>query len=186
MTMRNAFMSRFGRVLWLAYLIAILPNGAALGQTKSRNLLDHITRDIKIEELERKSEELERKVANLERSVRTLLDSLDWARGWGWVDLSRPTLQVIRPGYSVGQASLEQHLTGVRVRGIILNETAVAQESANFRLTIDGQHQEFFIQRLEPGSASAFEVYVPDVPLDKTRIGKFSYQGSTARYNLTR
>ena len=80
-------------------------------------------------------------------------------------------------------SSVNPHLTGVKIKGRIINSTALARENIEFEITIAGKTKKFSINRISSGNSTGFEVYVPDVPIDKVNIAKFEKISSYALYS---
>lgn len=95
------------------------------------------------------------------------------------VDLSTSDIQDIGNGFSVCKISLEQHLSGVKIRGTIINGTSLNHTMVKFKITVSGQVQYFTVNRINAGSSGKFTVYIPDIPASDTRWGKIEYDHST-------
>jgi len=102
----------------------------------------------------------------------------------GSIDFASSNLQEIGDGFHVGNLSLAQHLTGVKVKGRIINGTSLDHSNVAFHLTIGSQTKEFTINSIPPNTGAYFDVYVPDVPIDRTRWGRIEYQRSSITYYM--
>ncbi len=136
----------------------------------------------KTESLQRQMDSLEIKIIDVRSDVRkleidALLDDIK-----GSVDFSNPNLQDIGDGFMVGKLSVQQHLTGVKVKGRMVNHTALRQENIKLKITIGGYTKEFTINRISSGNSTSFEVYVPNVPIEKTQYGTIRYIESMVYY----
>ncbi len=101
----------------------------------------------------------------------------------GMVDLTVPTMQEIGNGFLAAKLQVEQHLTGVKVRGLMINATALGHQNAKFKITIAGKEKEFSVNRVMIGGSTGFDVYVPDVPLNATNSARLEYVESLVQYN---
>lgn len=120
---------------------------------------------------------LEKRITDAESTIE--LQGIDTSHA---VDLTETSLQDIGDGFNVGDIALTPHLTGVKVRGRIVNGNAVEHRSATFELTVDEQRKQVVIQRLRAGGSAAFDVYVPDVAAANTRFGQLKFVSSTVRF----
>ena len=93
-------------------------------------------------------------------------------------------IQEINNTFLVAELSLEPHLTGIKVKGRIVNSSSLSHENVKFKITVSKQSQEFTLNRVSPGSSTSFEVYVPDVPIKDTRSGEIEYIESMVSYNI--
>ena len=99
------------------------------------------------------------------------------------VDFSVSSIQRINSSFLVAGLSLEQHLTGVKVKGEIINSTTLRYDKIKFQIEIANQKKDIYITRISPGNSTNFEVYVPDVPIENTRYGTIEYISSLVGYN---
>jgi hypothetical protein len=102
----------------------------------------------------------------------------------GAIDFTSTGLQEIGNGFYVVSLSIDQHLTGVMIKGRILNGTSLLHQQAQFNLEIAAQTKDITIDSIPPQNAALFEVYVPDVPIDQAHWGKMSYVRSLIHYYL--
>lgn len=100
----------------------------------------------------------------------------------GIVDLSESVVQPIGNGFLAVKLEANEHLTGLKISGRIINTQCVAHETVKFKLQIAGQSKEFTISRISPGNSTAFSVYIPDVAIGESRVAKISYIESMIRY----
>lgn len=99
------------------------------------------------------------------------------------INLTVPNVQDIDNDYKVTIESVEQHLTGVRVKGRIINSTTLDNEDLSFKIKISNQSQDFYINRISAGNSTGFEVYVPNVPIDQTQYGEIIFVESIVFFN---
>ena len=98
------------------------------------------------------------------------------------IDFSIPGVQDIGEGFSVVQASQEEHLTGIRFTGRVINREAVDHTSVKFQVMVSGKSQGFMINRISSGNSTAFNVYVPDLDASESRYARVQYLGSTVAF----
>ena len=76
------------------------------------------------------------------------------------VDLSVPEFQEIEAGYAIRPRSAVRESSGVRIKGVVVNEKAFAVD-AKFRLSQAEHSQTFLVVDLASGKGEPFEVLVP-------------------------
>ncbi len=116
------------------------------------------------------------------RVIRTM-DARLQKRLWaGGVDLTKAIAQDIGNGFFVSDLSVEEYLTGVKVRGRMINATALDHLNADFEITIAESSREFSVNRIPSGNSTRFEVHVPGVALDKVKESRIRYLRSTVLF----
>lgn len=100
----------------------------------------------------------------------------------GAVNLTSDGLQDIGKGFTVGKIELKQHLTGVKVSGIVINSTSLNHSGVTFRIKIANSVQSFTVNEINSGASSPFSAYIPDIKLEETNFGNISYDNSTVSY----
>jgi hypothetical protein len=98
------------------------------------------------------------------------------------VDFTVPNAQDIGKDFKVANLSVEQHLTGVKIKGRVINATSLRHDNLKFKITIAEKEKDFWINRISSGNSTTFDVYVPDVPLDKAQYGTIEYLESTVSF----
>jgi predicted RNA-binding Zn-ribbon protein involved in translation (DUF1610 family) len=76
------------------------------------------------------------------------------------VDFSLPGVQEIGSDYAILPRSAVRESSGVRFRGVLVNERSLAVD-AKFRLTMGNRSQTFFVENVAPGTGEPFEVFLP-------------------------
>lgn len=122
------------------------------------------------------------KIEKIEKDTSTIMEELQKQREKGLVNLTIPAVQKLDKDFMVAKLSAKPHLTGVMVKGTIINGTPLPQENLKFRITILNSSKEFSIKKLSPGGSKNFEVYVPDVPADKALTARIEHLESTVLY----
>jgi hypothetical protein len=102
----------------------------------------------------------------------------------GAVDFTEPGLQDIGDGFFVIGISVQQHLTGVKVSGRVLNSTSLLHTSVEFQITVGDQSKDFTVASIPSRTAVSFSVYIPDVPVNQTHWGQIKYQRALLNYYL--
>lgn len=100
----------------------------------------------------------------------------------GDVDLTTANIQDVNGDFKVCRLAVNQHLTGVKVTGRIVNATALSFSNTKFSITVDGKSKEFTTLSLGSGRSASFEVYIPDVSVKNTSRGTISFVESTVSY----
>jgi len=98
------------------------------------------------------------------------------------INLTIPGVQRINNDFLVTKLSVEKYLTGVKIRGAIINSTALEQNDAKFRITIADKLTEFTVKRIKPGSSTAFVADILDVPFDRASHADFDFIASSVSY----
>lgn len=122
------------------------------------------------------------KIEKIEKDTTSIMEELQKQKEKGLVNLTIPAVQKLDKDFMVAKLSVKPHLTGVIVKGTIINGTPLPQENIKFRITILNSSKEFSIKKLSPGGSKAFEVYVPDVPADKAQTARIEHLESTVLY----
>jgi hypothetical protein len=99
---------------------------------------------------------------------------LKWERK-NFVDLTYTGSQSIGEIFSIIVEEVKPHLSGIKIKGEILNNSSVICSNIKFRVnfgeTFTEQERELFIlERINPGYSRDFELYIPDVPLEIRHI----------------
>lgn len=77
----------------------------------------------------------------------------------GRVDFKDPGAQEIGQGYAILPLSAVSESGGVRVRGVVVNEKALAVD-AEFRFSLGGHAETFTVANLSPGTGEPFAVFL--------------------------
>ena len=102
------------------------------------------------------------------------------------IDFTVPSVQTLADHkFAVAQLSQEEHLTGIKFRGRIINMTAVDFEGVTFELRVAGEGKEFTISRISSGDSTGFEVYVPDLSANRAETGQIHYRGGMVYFLAT-
>jgi hypothetical protein len=117
---------------------------------------------------------LRRSVEALDRAVTLLSDEQ--------VDLMNPKLQQLRHGFAVSELAIARADTGVRVTGRMINAGSLRYRDATFRLKVEDSSQQFTIDNLGAGGSGAFDVVLPNLPLERGRVATLSFVSSAVEY----
>lgn len=101
----------------------------------------------------------------------------------GYISLTESTIQDLENGFLASGMDLEEHLTGYRVKGRIINNQAVRHRSIKFRLTVADQAKEFVLNQLSPGGSRVFSVYLPDLKAEDVQFGRIEFIESQVAYS---
>ena len=77
--------------------------------------------------------------------------------------------------------SVDPHLTGLKIKGEILNTLAVDREGVSFKVHVGDKSGDFFIDEIPSGVAKKFEVYIPDADKD-AKYAIFEYKSGVVKY----
>ena len=100
------------------------------------------------------------------------------------IDLTIKSFQPISDGFSISIISVDSHLTGVKVKGKILNQQSTAVTDTEFSIEIGNTSQNFEIKRINGGYAANFDVYIPDVNISYTKNAIISWLSSKVQYSF--
>ena len=100
----------------------------------------------------------------------------------GFVDFTSSSIQDIGDGFCVAGIDASIHLTGIKIRGRILNTTSVDHRGATFKVRIGRSSNTLTIMRISSGNSTGFEVYIPDVAPSDAKFGNIKYKSSTVLY----
>jgi hypothetical protein len=145
--------------LWFVLFLAMLAAAAAGGyavylERQDREEIDRLSKQVAA--FEPRFEKFKGAVAELSKGFTGLvLDEVDLTRA-GW--------QPIGKGFYLVDVVVAPQDKGVRVRGKIINVTAVTHEAAVFKLGIGKSTAAINVARAVPGIANPFEVTLADVP----------------------
>lgn len=98
------------------------------------------------------------------------------------INLTIPGVQRINNDFLVTKLSVEKYLTGVKIRGAIINSTALEQNDAKFRITIDDKLTEFTVKRIKAGSSSPFVADILDIAFESASHANFDFIASSVSY----
>ncbi|MBI4689748.1 MAG: hypothetical protein HY754_05735 [Nitrospirae bacterium] len=127
-----------------------------------------------------RSDYLITKVQTLEKDVDTLVRKTTEKKRV--INLTVPTIQKIDDIFMTAKLSAEPYSTGLKVTGLIINSTALGHEDAKFRVTVSNQSKEFTINSIPPGSSKKFEIFIPDVALEKATSAQLQCIESSMSY----
>ena len=102
------------------------------------------------------------------------------------IDFTVPSVQSLSDRrFAVAELSQEEHLTGIKFSGRIINMTAVDFEGVTFELRAAGEGKNFTISRISSGDSTGFEVYVPDLSAAGAKTGQILFRGGMVRFLAT-
>lgn len=84
-------------------------------------------------------------------------------------------------GLYVAIESVDPHLTGLKIKGEILNALAVDRGGLSFKVHVGDKSGDFFIDEIPSGVAKKFEVYIPDADKD-AKYAIFEYKSGVVKY----
>jgi len=98
------------------------------------------------------------------------------------VDFTTPSIQGIGDGFKVVESSQEEHLTGIKFKGRVINAQSIIYENVTFQLSVNGRTRKFTINRISPGNSTGFNVYVPDLKAEDAKYAKVKFIDGSVRY----
>lgn len=166
--------------MWFVFVVAIASSAIVIFKSNYEF-------EKKITELEEKLSKQQKEIDSIHEKNNKLKDGLvayftEMESKEGAVNLTSDGLQDIGKGFTVGKIELKQHLTGVKVSGIIINSTSLNHNGATFRIKIAKSVQSFTVNEINSGASSPFSAYIPDIKIQETNFGNISYDNSTVSY----
>ena len=167
---------------WFLMFLVMLSAAAAGGyavylERQDREEIDKLRKEVV--SFEPRFEKFKAAVGDLSKGFTSLvLDEVDLTHS-GW--------QPIGKGFYLIDVAVTQQEKdkGVRVRGKIINVTAVIHESALFKLGVDKSTALINIQRAAPGVANPFEVALADVTPAAAKKAFIQLESSTISFAST-
>lgn len=128
-----------------------------------------------------------KKVEQLERTVLILdidndLKNDDILYG-NSINITTTSFQKLNDDFSIAIKSVEPHLSGLKLKGLIVNKSSVVHTDLKFK--INNYHTEVATLSLNnamPGQQANFEIYIPDIT-NNTKFLKFLYIESLIHYS---
>jgi hypothetical protein len=102
----------------------------------------------------------------------------------GDVDLSTQSLQKITDELKAGRFIVTQNLDGIKVNGVILNMTAINYKNLELEITVNNESKTINIMSIPAGSGSYFNVYIPNVPINKSRWANIKFKNGLINYKI--
>lgn len=100
----------------------------------------------------------------------------------GVVDLTVSSAQELEEGFALIDASMVQHLSGVKISGGILNTTSLHYPDVEFEILIGTESKKFTVFNVRPGNARRFQVYIPNVDAQALQFCSLNYVRSNISY----
>jgi len=127
-------------------------------------------------------QELQQKLSKLKENTQEVIVDHFLRKLRNVVDFSVPNVQEIGNGFFVVNASQEEHLTGIKFNGRVINAQSVRHKNVSFKLTVDGKSVDFSINQISAGNSTSFSVYVPELKPENARYAKIEYQSSSVEF----
>jgi hypothetical protein len=102
------------------------------------------------------------------------------------IDLTVKSFQNVGGNFCISIESVDPHLSGVTIKGHVLNENATKCTDVKFNVSVGKTKQELNIPEISSGYASKFELYVPDVATEDTKTASVEYESSNVSYLISR
>ena len=101
------------------------------------------------------------------------------------VDLTVKSFQNLGGNFGISIESVDPHLTGVTIKGAILNENSTRRTDVKFNITVGKSKQGLSIPAIPSGYATKFELYVPDVAKEETKTASVEFESSNVSYSIS-
>ena len=132
--------------------------------------------------LETQADELNNRIVKLNEESQEMRYDFLMKKLSGIVDFSASNIQEIENGFLLVKAEQEEHLTGIRFKGRIINAQSISHKSAEFKLTASGKSKEFSINQISAGSSAEFTVYIPEIKAADAQYARIEYVSSSVSY----
>lgn len=100
------------------------------------------------------------------------------------INLTEKGWQELNYGLRIADISVTEHLTGVIVKGRIINTLSVNQSIIKFSMNIGSRNKIFEVtDDIKPGCSAPFEVYIPDVPIKQSNYASIKCISSYINFN---
>lgn len=137
---------------------------------------------LETQKLQQQYERLESDLSKLQSDFRQVYYDYLTRKYDNTVDFTTPGVQDIADGFKVVEASQEEHLTGIKFKGRVINAQSIVYENVTFLLSVNGQTRSFTINRISPGNSTGFNVYVPDLKAEDAQSAKIKFNDGSVRY----
>jgi hypothetical protein len=134
--------------------------------------------------LEEKNNELNEKLVKINAEIQEMRMDFLMRKLSGLIDFSTSNVQEIGNGFFLVKAEQEEHLTGIRFKGRVINAQSIAHNNVEFKLTASENTKEFTINQISAGNSTEFSVYIPDVKASDVRFGRVEYVSSSISYYM--
>lgn len=95
------------------------------------------------------------------------------------ISLTSESYQKINESFTVFIDEVEPHLTGIKIKGGIINTSGVAHENIKFDVTVAEQTKELnILKRINSGYSRNFELFIPNVPVEKSEYATIKFVNS--------
>lgn len=111
-----------------------------------------------------------------------LLEQIVYQDVYSRIDLTKTSFQSIPKGFEIAIKNVDAHLTGIKIKGEVLNTQSVDYENLNLTIEVGQTNKDFTINKLKAGYATEFEVYIPDIPVSQTKTATVTYNNGVIRF----
>jgi len=87
-----------------------------------------------------------------------------------YIDLTHTAVQPIGEGFNIRVEGVEEHLTGIKIKGQIINGTSLDYKKVKIKISVGKAEQEFYINTISSRHGAKFDVYIPDVPVERSEL----------------
>jgi len=116
--------------------------------------------------------------------VQSLEANFQKAKSEKRINLKIPSFQKIDDIFYVAKLSVESHLTGIKINGVMINSTALEQKDIKFKISINDNTTEFTVDKISAGSGKKFEVVIPNIPIEKASEAQIQCLASSMSYYI--
>lgn len=111
-----------------------------------------------------------------------VLEQIVYQDVYSRIDLTKTSFQSISKGFEIAIKNVDAHLTGIKIKGEVLNTQSVDYENVNLTIEVGQTDKDFTISKLKAGYAAEFEVYIPDIPVSQTKTATVTYNNGVIRF----
>lgn len=111
-----------------------------------------------------------------------MLEQIVYQDVYSRIDLTKTSFQSIPKGFEIAIKNVDTHLTGIKIKGEVLNTQSIDYENLNLTIEVGQTDKDFTISKLKAGYAAEFEVYIPDIPVSQTKTATITYNNGVIKF----
>lgn len=111
-----------------------------------------------------------------------MLEQIVYQDVYSRIDLTKTSFQDIPKGFEIAIKNVDVHLTGIKIKGEVLNTQSVDYENLNLTIEVGQTNKDFTINKLKAGYAAEFEIYIPDIPVSQTKTAMITYNNGVINF----
>ena len=129
-----------------------------------------------INEQQKTLDEMEERIIKLEELIQHVVRSK--------IDLTQTSFQPCLEQFDIAIKDVNEHLTGIKIKGLMLNKYSVDIEDASFKFLVGRSERTLDIKEIPAGCAAEFEIYIPDVSVKEANTAYIFDFHSMIKYRI--